>query len=246
MTLKTVALTLLLALSACADPHDYQVPTDSAQWKENAAFKSAVQKLPEDEKTLLLAYLVRAGMAESFGKTLPEITIGDALQNQKDEETFQAELAKDGEAFQAEMGALKAAGEADEEKEHQAALAEAKAALTVTVSNMDVMPSNPREGRFQDSFSLVMTLQNNTEKDMAGVKGTVVFADMFDDVIKRVNLSVDDTIKAGTTLQWSGSLDYNQFMDEDKKLRNTNFAKMKISWEPMTFIFLDGSQMDVR
>ena len=241
MTIKTVTLTLLLALSACSNPHDYQVPTDSDQWKQDEKFKASIKKLPDEEKKLLTAYLLRAGMAEAFGGTPPEITIGDAIQNQKDfieKKALEAEAEKEEKTKQAALAAAV-------EQEHQKALADARAALTVAVVSMEFVPSDAHAGRYEDGFAITMALQNNTEKYMAGVKGAVVFADMFGDNIKSVNLSLDETIAAGSTLRWSGSLGYNQFKDDDKKLRNTELAKMKISWEPEVYLFSDGSRMEI-
>ena len=56
---------------------------------------------------------------------------------------------------------------------------------------------------------------------MIGVRGTVVFKDVFGEIIKQINLSNDADIPAGQTVIYNGSFDYNQFMNEDTKLRNT-------------------------
>lgn len=239
MKLKGIALALFMGLTACGDPHEYKVPTDADQWKEDEGFKSAIEKLPDDEKKTLTAYLFRAGMSEAFGQTMPDITIGEAIQKQKD---FAAEKAAE-EAAEAEEEAKQVALAKKIEEERQAAVDAMNKAMTVAVSSLDFTPSNYRVGRYQDGFSISIALQNNTEKDMSGVKGTVVFADMFGDDIKRVGLSVDDTIAAGQSIRWDGNLGFNQFMDEDVKLRNTALGKMKISWEPETYLFSDGSTM---
>ena len=241
MKIETFALALVLALSACADPQEYKVPPDSDQWKQDEGFKDAIQKLSEEERQLLKAYLLRAGMAEALGGTIPEITIAEGIQNQQ--EFLEKRAAK--KAAEAEEEAKQAALAAKVEEEHQAAVAAAHKALTVAVSSMTFVPSNFRARRYQDGFTLSIALQNNTDKDMVGIKGTVVFADMFDDEIKRVDLSVDETIAAGKSIRWEGSLGYNQFMSEDTKLRNTEFAKLKISWEPEVYLFSDGSKMEI-
>ncbi len=80
-------------------------------------------------------------------------------------------------------------------------------------------------------------------KDLAGVKGTIAFQDLFDDEIKRVGFSYDDGLRAGKTATWSGSLDYNQFMDSDVKLRNTPLEKMTVRWEPEVLIYTDGAKL---
>jgi len=239
---RLFTFSLLVGLVSCTEPQEYKIPTDSDQWQQDEGFKEAIKKLSDDDKKLLTAYLMRAGMAEAFGTTPPERTIGEGIQNQKD---WLAQRAAE-EAAEAEEQAKQEALAKKVEEERQAALAEARKALTMAVTSMTFVPSDAYAGRYQDSFSLSIGLQNNTEKDMSGIKGTVVFADMFDTEIKRVTLSVDDGIPAGQTIRWEGNLGYNQFMDDDVKLRNTELAKMKITWEPEIYLFTDGSKMEIQ
>ena len=239
MTMKHVALSFLLLVSACGDPLEYKVPTDPVQWKQDKGFTEAIEELSDEQKTDLRAYLIRAGMAEAFGGSVPDMTIKEAIQNQKD---FQAEKEAEAKAEAEELTrqvALIQAAEAERSK----ALEKARKALTVAVTSINFIKANYRQGTYQDSFAIRIVLKNNADKGMSGVKGTVVFADMFGDEIKRVTLSVDDPIPTGEQVTWSGSLDYNQFMAEDTKLRSTELSKMKISWEPEVYLFTDGTSM---
>jgi hypothetical protein len=239
MKLKHVALSLLFVISACGDPLDHKVPTDPAQWKQDTDFTGAIEKLPDEQKAHLRSYLMRAGMAEAFGGTFPDTTIGEAIQSQKDFQVKKAEEAKAEEEETARQVAVVQAAEAKRQK----ALEKARKALTVAVTSISFVKANFRRGTYQDTFALRIALKNNAAKGMNGVKGTVVFADMFGDEIKRVTLSVDDPIPTGEQVIWSGSLAYNQFMDEDTKLRSTELSKMKISWEPEVYLFADGTSM---
>lgn len=241
MRCRMLTLLTCLTLSGCPDPHEYGVPAESKAWKEDPDFKAAVDKLPDEEKKLLAGYLLRAGMAEAFGQTPPEVTIGEAIDKQR-EFLAQREVEEEREA---EEQAAREALAAEVEQERQAAIAAMNEALTVAVSKLEFVPSNARAGRYSDGFAVSVGLKNNTEKDMSGVKGTVVFADMFGDEIKRVTLSVDEAIGAGQRLRWDGTLDYNQFMNQDVKLRTTALDKMKISWEPDVYLFADGSSLSI-
>lgn len=98
------------------------------------------------------------------------------------------------------------------------------------------------EGDFSDANTFTFQFVNNTDKDIEGVKGLISFNDLFGDQIKRVNISYDEGIKAGETKLYRASLDYNQFMDEDIKLRQTELDKLKYEWEVQTIIYTDGSQ----
>lgn len=98
------------------------------------------------------------------------------------------------------------------------------------------------EGNFQDSNNFTFQFTNNSNKDIEGIKGVITLQDLFGDQIKRVNLSYDEGVVIGESKLYRASLDYNQFMDDDIKLRNTDLAKMKYEWEVTTIIYSDGTQ----
>lgn len=96
---------------------------------------------------------------------------------------------------------------------------------------------------YQDYLTFTFTFRNKTERDILGVKGLVIFYDIFDDEIKRLKLSYDDGIKGGKTVNYLAQVDYNQFITEDKKLKNTELDKLKVVWEPQKLIFSDGEKI---
>lgn len=214
MKMKKMMLSVAcaFALVACSGPLDQKIPTDSAQWKQDADFLAAIKKLPEDQRALLQSYMMRTVMASAFGKApdaaMIPVTIGDAIKQEKETQAQEAIKKAEEEAERARQEALAKEAEA----KRQAELEKARKALTVAVTSLDYIKADYRRGTYTDSFSIRIALQNNTGKDMQGVKGSVVFADMFGDVIKRVGLSVDDGIPSGKQLLWSGNLGYNQFM----------------------------------
>jgi len=98
------------------------------------------------------------------------------------------------------------------------------------------------EGDFQDYITFTLQLTNTTNKDIEGMKGTLVFNDLFGDQIQRVNFSYDDGIPAGETKPYRATVDYNQFIDGDVTLRRTDLSKIKTEWDVNTIIYTDGSQ----
>jgi len=68
---------------------------------------------------------------------------------------------------------------------------------------------------------------------------------MFGDTIKRLNLSHDEAVPALKTVTWDGSMDFNQFMDHDVKLRDVDESKIKLVFEPETILFDDGSKLEL-
>ena len=116
-------------------------------------------------------------------------------------------------------------------------------AVTASVTDLHVVPADPEGKRYSDSIAMGVAFANKTNKDIAGIKGTVRFADMFDATIKNVEISHDEGLKAGATTTWNGEMELNQFMDEDKKLARTPLEKMKTNWSPQMIIFTDGSKL---
>jgi hypothetical protein len=94
---------------------------------------------------------------------------------------------------------------------------------------------------FQTSNTFTFKFTNTTGKDIEGIKGTIEFNDLFGDRIKGVSLSYDEGIKAGESKLYRASLDYNQFMDDDVKLRQTELVKLKYNWDLSTIIYTDGT-----
>ena len=234
-TLVILVVSLLIVFPGCgSDPKKTEVPQSIEEWDRDAKLKTAVDKLTEEEKQLFLAYTMRMAMGEAFGgKGTPSgITIGEAIEQQR---VWQQKQDQE-EARRKELAAKL-------EKERLETLSKLNDALTVSVLSLTFRNSDFNSSRYSDDFVIKIGFENHTDKDLVGVKGVVIFKDIFGDVIKKVGLSNDDDIKAHKTHTWVGTLDYNQFMDPDNKLRTTSFDKLKIEWEPEVYIFSDGSQM---
>jgi len=96
---------------------------------------------------------------------------------------------------------------------------------------------------YQDYNTMKFSYENRSGKDIRGFKGTIIYKDLFGDVITGLRLKEDRTIKAGQTVQVSKQVDYNQFMDKDKKLREASLDNMKVTWEPDVILFTDGTSL---
>lgn len=95
---------------------------------------------------------------------------------------------------------------------------------------------------YQSANTFTFKFTNNTDKDIEGVQGTINFMDLFGNSIKQVKLTYDDGLKAGESKLYSATVDYNQFMDEDIKLKNTDLAKLKYEWDTDMIIYTDGTK----
>ncbi|WP_068857462.1 hypothetical protein [Perlucidibaca aquatica] len=227
-----IAAALVLALTACSSPHDVVVPTDIAKWETE--LKPAIEDMSEEEKNLLAAYLMRIKMAEAFGAgSMKEgLTVGEALKQQK-------AWVEEQKAKEAEARALKERVEAE-----RAALKKlVDQTLTVAVVGLELRGADYSSGTYSDSQIIKLALQNKGKKDIRGVKGEMKFIDIFDKEVGSITFGYDDGIPAGQTRSWTGSRDYNQFMDEHKAIANLEEGKYTTRFEPEVILFVDGTKL---
>jgi hypothetical protein len=98
------------------------------------------------------------------------------------------------------------------------------------------------EGDWDDYNAFTFSFTNNTDKEILGVKGVITFNDIFGDQIKRVNVSYDEGIAVGESRLYKATVSYNQFMDEDILLRQTDMEKLKYDWEVTAIVYADGTE----
>ncbi len=95
---------------------------------------------------------------------------------------------------------------------------------------------------YQDLNTFTFKFTNTTNKNIEGFEGDIVIRDLFGNVIKEAEISYDEGIKAGESLPYNAWLDYNQFMDEDVKLKQTDLSKLRFDWQVTTIIYEDGTK----
>ena len=97
---------------------------------------------------------------------------------------------------------------------------------------------------YQDYITYKFAIQNKSDKDFRAIKGTLIFTDLFDDKIKSMTFKYDQPIKAGESVTWDAQTSYNQFIDEDKSMKNKDLKDLKVIWKPEKIIFEDGTTLE--
>ena len=230
--MKTNILIVIAAftLIACSDPKGTVIPQDIATWDKT--LKPSIDKLNEDEKKLFLGYTMRAKMGELFGGKGIEsgTTVGKAIEQQK-------KWIAERELKEVEEKALKAKLLAD-----QAALTkQIDDLITVTVLELSMQKENYREQQV-----IRLGLQNKSTKDIRGISGTMKFIDMFDKEVGAVYFEYTNGLKAGATASWTGTRDYNQFLEQHKAIARLEEGKYKAAFEPEMIVFEDGAKLSLK
>lgn len=106
---------------------------------------------------------------------------------------------------------------------------------------LEVIKKGFSSSNYDDSITFTFQLENKTGKDIEGVAGIITFKDIFDNEIQNISLTYDNGIKAGETKLYPASVDYNQFIDRDIKLRGTELEKLKYDWQVTKIVYTDGT-----
>jgi len=240
---KLIALLCLIVLTACSGPKDTPLPRELDKME---SIKPAMEKLTPEERELAAGYIMRHTVGSKLkglfggkeGPGIPEgMTLGKAIDEQR---KFKADAAIE----EAKQQALKAKMQA----EREAAMKPMREAITITLVSKKIKSDHGFSGILVDE-NLVVTFgyKNNTEKDIAGVKGYISVKDLFGDEISGFLISNDTTIKAGQTATWTGSRSVRFALgdNKDRKLAGLEDDKYKVVWEPRMIVFKDGTKLTV-
>jgi len=222
-------LVVLLAifLVGCSDVKDLKFTNDN---KEQVMDKVKQSKdLTGEEVGLLMAALIRSALSNDGveGKT-----VGQLIQEQK-------KIAIESEAKEKEAKRL-----ADEAAKKEAKVAaELSKYILVAPFKKTFHKADYRNFEYEDSIDIKFVMENKSSKDIKAFKGEVVFNDAFGELIRTTSLTYDEGIKAGEKKNWFGQLKYNDFMEGQRKFRDTELENMKFEWKPKAIIFSDGSKL---
>ncbi|SJM95333.1 conserved hypothetical protein [Crenothrix polyspora] len=105
--------------------------------------------------------------------------------------------------------------------------------------------SNDQAGIYDEAITFAVSFTNITGKDIRAFDGVLSFSDLLDNNILSLSLAINDPVKADYTLESSGQISYNQFMDSHKRLRNENQANLKITFNTHKILFADGTTQEL-
>lgn len=185
----------------------------------------------DEERHLLLGYLLRNGLKDAFAGKEPSLPAGKTIQAMIDEQ--RAFLAAE-KAREEKEAALREQARAEETRRRRAL----QDALTVTI-----FAKGMSEEQFRKNIVIKCAYENQSGKDIKGFKGSLVALDMFGDTITTLGIKEDGALPAGQTKQVVLTKHYNEFIDTDRKFASIDLDKMKVQWMPDLILFADGTRM---
>lgn len=214
-------LLLFLLITSCSSPLDKKFNQETS--KED--MKEIVASLDSNEVKLLMGSMVRLAFK---GEKIEGMTYNEILESGK---KWKAEQ----EAKEAEEKVLAEKAKKIEEER----TARLNQALTVTIFDKGFYKVN-----YQDYITYKFAFENKSQKDITAFTGQLMFTDLFDKEIKKINLTYDDGVKAGSIVNYDATTEYNQFMDGDQLLKSKSLDKIKLVWTPEKILFADGSKLE--
>lgn len=203
-------------LTSCNNPLDKKY--DEKTFEQDAKEIGESKKLDEVEAKMLVGYIL---MAKLGGKELTGKSYAEILQTAKDYKAEQQQLAE------------KARKESEEKR------AKLGAVLTVALYDKGYVKED-----YQDYIQYFIVFENKTDKDIRAIKGTLTITDLFDTEIKSISVVEDNGVLAKQTIKNTYTSEYNQFLDEDKRLAGKEMKDLKALWTPEKIIFTDGTTLE--
>lgn len=227
---RLAALLFVVVLASCAG---VKSETYTAGSKDKVLSDVGSSNLSADEKRLFVAAMMRS----SFGNYDPaNKTVGQILDDQRKYE--QAEAIREEAAKEA--AARAAAAAAAERRVMQGA-------LSVQVTNKGFEAADPMNGDYEDKITLAVQFHNRGTKKISEAKGALIFSNHFGDRIYRVNIDESgfngSALAPGSIYGSTYSSQFNQFMEDQIKFRDTDLSGMNVQWVPLGISFSDGSTM---
>lgn len=234
--MKRLALSIIMIgiLSACSNPKDVVIPSETALWETE--LKDAIKELPDDEKFAVAAYLMRAKVGQAFGGDgIPAgTTIGQAIELQK---SYELERSLN-EAREQEVNARK-----QEEKDE--IVGQLNAAVSVTLLSKTQEEADINRGNYLGIQRVSVGIQNTSEKEIAGVAGELKFIDIFDKEVGSIRIKVTHDIWPSDMYTWEGKREYNRFFKEHVAIWNLEEGKYTTEFVPSMIVFSDGTKLSV-
>jgi hypothetical protein len=102
-------------------------------------------------------------------------------------------------------------------------------------------PADYRANDFEAAILFELSIANRSAKDIRAFDGIVKFTDLLDNEVFSSKIALNNPITAGSTINWSGQVKYNQFIDSHNALKNEDLANLKTKFALRKILYADGT-----
>lgn len=115
-----------------------------------------------------------------------------------------------------------------------------KEIIEVVIMDKQLMKQDYQEYVF---FKLKITAPG-LDKNARAIKGIMNFNDLFGETMMRIKWTIDEPVEANGTLNLDGGFTYNQFLESNRWVANTDIKNMAATYSVESILYEDGTRLD--
>lgn len=96
-------------------------------------------------------------------------------------------------------------------------------------------------GHGRDAVTLQLRFANTLAQDLRAFEGMLLVTDLLDNTIINLHLAHNEGVHAGASSDWQGTVDFNQFKEQDRRLRNAEARNIKLRFTLKKVLYSDGT-----
>jgi hypothetical protein len=108
---------------------------------------------------------------------------------------------------------------------------------------MTLMDKSYDGDAFKDYISIELNITNKSKANLKGLKGILIFYDLFGDVLKKSEIKCDIALPAGQSILFNARLPFNTLIDKDIELYQMDKSQFTIKFIPSEILFSDGKKI---
>ena len=211
--LMAAVLAAMLILSGCSDPKNVKLPQNAS---DIAGFQSKIEKLNDKDMRLISKFVDDNFLAISTGMLPKDMTVGDAIAMQKEQE----EKAKVKEA--AKQSALKSMND---------------------VINVEYVHYDKFERAGYPAYHFTVEMTNKQAKPIIGVKGRLIFTDMFGADVGNISVETKSTLDKDQPAYVE--VTSMPFAVQGDSFKTGDYKPDDVRFEPEAIVFADKTKLSL-
>lgn len=92
----------------------------------------------------------------------------------------------------------------------------------------------------KDCFSYTVTFKNTSSTNIKMIVGSISMNNLLDKEIKKIDIVLDENLKANSALKKIYTVKYDNGNENDKRIRSKDLSTIRVEWNPEKIIFEDG------
>ncbi|WP_372845454.1 hypothetical protein [Psychrobacter sp.] len=211
--LMAAILSTVLLLSGCSDPKNVELPRNASGIVE---FQGKIESLDDEDMRLISEFFDDNFLAISTGVTPEGMTVGDAIAMQREQEN------KEQAEQEAKQSAIKAMND---------------------VINVEYVHHDKFERLGHSAYQFTVELTNKQTKPIIGVKGRLIFKDLFGEDVGNVGVEYKTNLEEGEPKYAETAT--VPFIVQGDTFKDSNYKPENVRFEPEVIVFADKTKMSI-